>query len=420
MPFPMRNIFDQYSQPENRLTHALVCVLDADRTLLRPFARWAGARETPPASRLTITEQQVPGQPVSGDEDDGRGLPDACIFDGQSWSLLIESKISAGISVPQLRRHIATAHRHDFKKPHLLLLAIDAPPAKLPKGVTHRSWRELYVWFRKRAAESEWAAILTEYMERFESSMIAQNYAIRGTLTMFDGLRFDEDNPYTYREGKRLIRLLGDELQNRGDLKRLGIDPNGSRRSAITGGSESAGVWDFLPLRCARGASNFTAYPHLTMSINRDFAAASITIPNGVKGGFRTKLKTDGEDGFRELLRDIESKLRHLSRRSTGANVHASALQRHYRSQRSVGSVNARLDADLRTIVPGKRREAKHQPEWISAIYHVLTNKRSNIQFGLSARFQHDCPVIRSAKASELFAEAWVGMKPLLDFVLQE
>jgi len=39
----MRNIFDQYTHPENRLTHALMSSLAADPELLRSFVRWAGA-----------------------------------------------------------------------------------------------------------------------------------------------------------------------------------------------------------------------------------------------------------------------------------------------------------------------------------------------------------------------------------------
>ena len=37
----MRNIFDQYSHPENRLTHALASCLAEDRKLLRRFVGWA-------------------------------------------------------------------------------------------------------------------------------------------------------------------------------------------------------------------------------------------------------------------------------------------------------------------------------------------------------------------------------------------
>ena len=79
----MRNVFDQYTQPENKLTHALVCTLDNDRFLLRPFLRCAGADDVPQSSKLRITEQQVPGESVSGDEGEDSGLPDACVFDDE-------------------------------------------------------------------------------------------------------------------------------------------------------------------------------------------------------------------------------------------------------------------------------------------------------------------------------------------------
>jgi len=293
----VRNLFDQYLQPENRLTHALVCTLDADRALLQPFLGWAGTIDIPPARQLRITEQQVPGDLVSGDEEEGRGLPDACVFNDKGWALVVEAKVQAGISPDQLRRHIATAQRYGFEKPFVLLIAVDDPPSLMPDRALHRAWRDVYSWFRDRADTSVWARRFTTYMETFESRMIALNYSIRGTLTMFDGLRFDEDNPYTYREGKRLIRLLGDELQKRKDLHKIGVDPRGARRSAITGRSGTA-VWDFLPLKAARGASTFTAFPHLTIALHQADAEAAITVPNGVRGGFRTKLREVGEGGF--------------------------------------------------------------------------------------------------------------------------
>ncbi len=75
----MRNVFDQYSQPENRLTHALLTALDQDRSLLVPFLKWLGIKDVPKPTTLTIVEQSVPGdyQPdISEEEAERRGLPD--------------------------------------------------------------------------------------------------------------------------------------------------------------------------------------------------------------------------------------------------------------------------------------------------------------------------------------------------------
>ena len=350
----MRNLFDQYEQPENRLTHALVCTLDADRALLRPFLQWAGARDTPPVSRLRITEQQVPGELVSGDEDEGRGLPDACVFDDEGWAFLVEAKVQAGISQDQLRRHSATAQRRGFATPFVLLISVDEPPSQLPVRASHRAWSEVYSWFRHRAETSSWARRFTTYMEAFEARMVALNYSIRGTITMFDGLRFDEGNPYTYSEGKRLIRLLGDELRKRKDLRKIGVDPRGTSRSAITGRSGVA-VWDFLPLKRARAASSFTAFPHLTIALRQADAEAAITIPNGVRGGFRTRLRELGEQGFFDVLAGIERRVRPVLRRSADSHATVYALQRHFRSQRSEGERDARCagSAWIRRIPPG-------------------------------------------------------------------
>lgn len=87
----MLNVFDQYTQPENRLTHALVCSLAEDPTLLRRFIRWSTGRSAP-KGRLQVVEQQRPGE-AAGDEKEAAGLLDAWIYNDDGWALLVESKI---------------------------------------------------------------------------------------------------------------------------------------------------------------------------------------------------------------------------------------------------------------------------------------------------------------------------------------
>ena len=55
----MRNIFDQYAQPENRVTHALMTALDEDRGLLGLFSRELVRVKAPVDPRkLSVLEQQ--------------------------------------------------------------------------------------------------------------------------------------------------------------------------------------------------------------------------------------------------------------------------------------------------------------------------------------------------------------------------
>jgi hypothetical protein len=233
---------------------------------------------------------------------------------------------------------------------------------------------------------------------------------------MFTGLHFDEESPYTYSEAKRLLRLLCDELQSRKDLARLGIDPEGRRRKAITG-SEADWIWDFLPLKAADGANQFTDFPHCDITLGRDGVAAQIIVPNGVKGGFRGRLRQVGPDGFKKVLRRIESNLRPVVRRSRGAVPNVCLLQRHYRTQSSLAEEDALLWADLRTLVHRRKSPIKYQPEWADAVYELLCNKRSNLQLGIQVDFDYDCPVVRSRRVVALFADTWKAIWPIVEFV---
>lgn len=416
----MRNIFDQYEQPENRLTHALISTLNNDRRLIRPFLKRLKIGTAPPVRNLHLVEQQVPGVNVSGEELDAKGLPDACVFDDNGWALLLESKVQASVSRNQLERHLKTAARNGYDSAHIVAIVVDSPHNGLPDGAKVIEWRELYTWFRKLAEVSRWARVFVDYMQVFESRMIAkEGYLKQGTLTMFDGLRFNEDNPYTHREAKRLIRLLRTELQQRKDLQELGVDPTGEGRSALTGRGFDA-VWDFLPLKAARGSAQHTAFPHLTLALNAESAIAAVTVPNGVKGGVRTKLKEGGVEGFRSLVAELDRTLRRTRRvkKSKGAKPFMYVHQRHFLSQRSRGTTDGRLEVDLRTLAGCPKAGVHRQPEWIDAVYSLLTHKQSNIQFGVEVRFKYDCPIVGSREVVDLYADTWIVLKPLVDFVL--
>lgn len=410
----MRNIFDQYQQPENRLTHALACALQLDRNLIRPFLELAGASRIPPTKEIQIVEQQIPGEPISGEEAASESLPDVSFYDRNGWAVVVEAKIQAGINWNQLQRHARIAKRCGFKHLTVILLSVDRPQS-IQKGVKWLEWQQVYAMLHKQT-QSIWAKRFVDYLRVFESKMIAEEYNIRGKLTMFNGIYYSGDGQYSYAEAKTLIRQLGDELQKRKDLRRLGVDPKGQRRPAITGRDDD-GVWDFLSLRKARGASSFTHFPHLTLVLRTWSATVQIGVPNAVKGGFRKRLKRAGPDGFQNLVLKIEKRLRPIVK-STGAMPYVSAFQRHYASQRSPAEYDAELKADARTLVGTSK--IKYQPQWIDAIYKVLCEKQSNIHLVMAIDFEYGCKDLDSRRALDLIAKAWIAMSPLLDFVLDD
>lgn len=382
--------------------------------MLVAFLKWLGVTGIPKPSLLAISQQQVPGSLLDEAEElQQKGLPDLAIFDDENWAVLFECKVQAKLAFNQLERHRATAQRNGYPSPWIVVLTVDNVSVESTPKTVVKTWRDVYTWFNFRAADSFWARQLVDFMRAFEQKMLSRDYQIRGTITVFDGLRFDDKNPYTYREAKRLIRLMGDLLQERKDLQKIGVDPDGKRRPAITG-QGTDGVWDFLPLSAARDAAQFTAYPHLTISLNRRHAIAAITVPNGVRGGFRSKLANVGFDGFLEVVKEIESKLRPVIKKSPGAKPMLYATQRHYRSQRSDAEIDGRIDVDLRTAIRGNGTLVKYQPQWVEAIYELLVHKKANIQLGFDVQFLYSCKGIRSLEAVDLFADSWIAMSPIL------
>jgi len=182
---------------------------------------------------------------------------------------------------------------------------------------------------------------------------------------MFDGFQFSEDNPYTYGEAKRLLKLAMGELRKDRRLQRLGLDPAAPGRSAITG-TGGTSVWDFLSLEHRPRHGSFTSYPHLTLSIRTDGAEVAVTIPNGVARDVRRRLAELGTGGLTDLNHQILRRSRRILNR--GGWVAAYAVQRHFPSQRSAGIEDARLTFNLETSSSKRGRRIQYQPAWTDLV----------------------------------------------------
>ncbi|MDE0001148.1 MAG: hypothetical protein OXQ29_00445 [Rhodospirillaceae bacterium] len=316
----MRNVFDQYLQPENRLTHALATALHEDPELLRSFVCWTLRQPLRGVEQLEIVEQRLPGEPER-EEHEASGIPDAWIHDGQDWCLLIESKIASPLEDDQLQRHMRTAGRRGFTSVNLLAIDVAEQKGTLPSGARFRRWSEVYEWLIRKAPTSAWARMTAHYFEVAERKLSHEGYLREGTLTTFTGFAFGRNEPYSYLEAKRLLRLAMGELRRRRDLADvLGIDPDGKGRGAITG-SQGDGVWDYLPLVGA--PAKFVEYPHLTLSVQSSRLVTIVSVPNGILPKFRRRIVDLGPDGFVGLAREIGERLAAVSRDFPGATPYA-------------------------------------------------------------------------------------------------
>jgi hypothetical protein len=413
--YRLRNIFDQYSQHENRLTHALVIAFDEDSKLLRKFVKWITGTTSP--KRLKIVEQQLPGEyELPEQESEQRGLPDAWIHDDDEWSLLIESKVQAKLNFNQLERHYRTARKRGFSNVTVLAIDVEKPDKKLASYVVFRSWREIYSWLSQQSANSEWALRTLRYMEVAERKWPAEGYMREGTLTEFSGIHFDENDPYNYGEAKRLIRLMMDELRQHSCLKSM-IKPKASGRGAITGKSRG-GVWDYLRLKGFNSKALHTNYPHLSMSIGKEVVRVFLIVPSSAEPRFRRAIIGLGEEGFFEVMGNVNNKMRKVLRYASGSSPYVSVNQRHFLSRSGTAIVDGVMNFDLRTAygVGERNQMVKQQTQWLSAVFSLLANKKSNMDFGVGISFPYEsCKKIQSPAILDSIAATWVACQPLLN-----
>lgn len=416
----MRNVFDQYMQPENRVTHAFMTALNEDRRLLGLFLRELVKVKSPaPPGKLSVLEQQYPGEatePAEADEAERRGIPDGWIFDEEGWCVFIECKVISPLGTDQLNRHRRTAERLGFRDITAVVITPTIAPSSLPPGAVRLEWRTVYAWLRRHASVSPWGGHAADYLEIAEAKMIDDKQLKEGTLTKFSGFPFGRDHPFTYLEGKRVLTLALAQLRGRRDLiKGLGMNPDAPGRPAITGRQRDS-VWDFLSLGPSDDGETFTKHPHLTLGIDSRAMEAMVTVPNAVNTAMRRNLIRLEESGFQALVQEVVVNLKPLLRAHEGATPWFRGIQRRFPTQRSVPFIDARIEFDLRTAFPAGG-PPKTQPRWLSAAYGSFVEKEGSnyqIQMGVVFRYE-DCPELGDETATDLVAAAWLGCKPLVD-----
>jgi hypothetical protein len=248
--------------------------------------------------------------------------------------------------------------------------------------------------------------------------MTADGYLDGEALTQFDGIPFDADHPYSYREAKRVLRLAMEELRRRKDLKRIGMSPEAPGRPAITGLTGNS-VWDFLRLKGAPRNADFTSTPHFTLSIQASRFVVIVVLPNAVPAAMRARLTARGPDSFRELVELVSRRVVRAVRGVERACPYIELVQRHFKSQRSAGIEDARLEFDLRTASE-RDSKIKHQPEWLDATYQALSRKRSNLQIAIGAVIRYGSPQLRSRRVLDVIAGVWVACDPWLRRIMRD
>ena len=110
-------------------------------------------------------------------------------------------------------RHERTLRRRGFNNIRGIGIVVDLLPNVRLDNWDQLTWNQVYSWAYKETKKSEWARKLIEYFNVLENNMVEEEYLKEGSITEFTGVHFDDENPYSYREGKRQLRLLTNKIK---------------------------------------------------------------------------------------------------------------------------------------------------------------------------------------------------------------
>jgi len=415
----LRNVFDQFSQPENRLSHALATTLSVNPGLCREFLGWVTGSRPPPKETLLVEQQRLPGR-LSGDKEvgDDSGLPDMCIHSGGDWCIAFENKVGAALDRDQLRRHRKTMEQR-FETVELVAITADPSPKALPNDVTHKTWVDIYTWLGQQINNHSeqtdfWCRQQRDYMRVFQATELANDYEMRTPITTFDGIPFGPDYPYSYKEAKLLLRQAITDLRKRLLKTDLGTNPKCTGRPAITGTDDSI-VWDLISIRPERTDTQFTNYPHVTLGIGADHVDSMITMPNSMKADFNKNLRKLGKDGFRDMSDEIALGMEKRLGKEKGYVPTIRIVQRHCRAMR-IATIDGEMEFDLRVGTGDPSQNIKSQPAWLDMAFELATNsKDANVQMQIGCVFPNSFGLLQGKDALDLIEASLVSCQPLID-----
>lgn len=399
----IRNLFDQYDQEENRLTHSLLHTIASDKEILKNFIKFSVGK-LPFERRANIligSQGKFTCQLIfeKSNRTKMESIPDGLIYDNEGkFCILIESKVTAPLDIKQLDAHLRQIKRYGVQNPILIILTTDRKsPEKVINSIKKHNaevywkpWWQIYQWidrYKSHGVVKEFRA----YMELLELNIINRNNVWEGMMTKFNGIPFGDGEPYSYSRAKWCLNSFLNELRKHRKLQKIYDIDSMKGRGQITGSAWSV-VWDFIPFKGGED-SNFTKHPHLTFVIRPEWTQVQITLPNNAKAKYWNKLTKGGKDSLNQMLLKIHKNLINgKPRKPSTVKLWVEILQRHYPFQKDVGVKDGEMhfDVDCLSETMKIERKVKTFVAWLDALNAVLANrKKANFQIAIVSRYDH-------------------------------
>jgi len=408
-------LFDQYSNPENRLTHALMHTLAGSDKILKAFLdQVLGIRRSFIGKEIEITTQKRPFSQEDTDRDKVDSVPDGWIIDKQGGlGILIEVKDEKNsVRLDQLRSHLKRLENYENSTllvitPDLILpQKIDALNAdrRCRSRIAWKSWNELYAFFNQCREN----LFHTLPKERYVLDAMLEYLEQRREVLGFQGIKFRKG--FDVEEAKKILAAEMEELKDTA----LALFPTlTGRRGAITTAFSKSAVWD-----CFGVPEGFTSDIHVTVSIHEAYQDISLTVPHRARQRWkRLKSILASEENERALFKILNEL------RLAVPDLFLEFIQRHFLYQRK-GVRDAFLEFHIDTF--GKpfledKSKVKVFPIWFQALKEAILSKSMiNAQTMFKARFYLDeTPNIDNEKFLITARKAITALHPLYSFLLE-
>lgn len=407
----LTSLYDQYSNQENRLTHALLHTIGSSHKIFVKFLKdFTGIRYVLGRDTYEISTQKVPLSHVDKDPDKVDSVPDAWIVEpNNKIGIIIEVKdVSNYVKRGQLSSHLRrlSNYQHQY-------LVVITPDLKEPEiisslqgscqnrqNVIWRSWDDFYRWLFK--------------LKNGYSSNSKEGFLIRSMLTYlqkrrsvlwFQGIFFTSE--FNVYEAKDILNAEMEALQ--GTIRRLYRNLV-IRRPVITT-MHLRSVWD-----CFGVEDGVTNDIHITFSIHEEYHDIGIIVPNAAKPCW-TRLRKIFSDDERE--EELLNTLKNL--RKGAPKLFLEFSHRHFITRRKA-KWDAHLVFNIDTKGPPfikKKSKTKEFPVWYEAIKTAISKKRRvNGQLRFGVRFYFDeTPNIGSPEFIKTARDTLKELKPLYSFL---
>jgi hypothetical protein len=405
-------LYDQYSNDENRLTHALLHTIGSSNWILTRFLKNIVAiKELSLSGTFEISTQKIPLSHGDKDPIQVESVPDAWIIDEKSsLGIAIEVKdLKNKLGLVQLRSHIKRIKGYD--NPHLLAITPDLQkPDKITElqqkksknlNVVWQSWGGIYKWLTSLQTKK----LSKNTKEEFLVSSMLQFLERRRNVLGFQGIYFT--NIFNVSEAKDILNSEMELIEP--TVRKLYRDLT-RRRPAITTISQES-VWD-----CFGVEKGFTKDVHISFSIRENFHQISLIIPNSAKEPWK-RLKIIFSD--KKLENKLMLILQRLRKRVP--HLYVQFHHRHFRAQR-YGVTDGLLEFNIDTLgKPFKKQKStvKEFPLWFDAIKSAIEKKKKingQIMFGVRFYF-NETKAIEKPSFINSVKSTLTNLKPLYDFL---